>query len=115
MQNLLIMEVVDGKRDLRDPIEYLRLCEVLALFLHLLDLGVHVSQLAVDHDDAKVALLISEGILVRNDVDMPQLLQYLELIFNIFPLLLIDLEDLDSFECIVVVLISDVLAKKHVA
>lgn len=109
------MQVVDSQCDLREPIEYLSLSEILALFLHLLDAGVHVAQLAIDHDDAEVALLIGEGILVGDDVDVPQFLQDLQLVLDVLALLVIDLEDLDALEGVVVVLVCDVLAEKDVA
>lgn len=115
MQYLLIMEIVNSKCDLCDPVEYLGLREVLPLFLHLLDLRVHVAQLAIHHDYTQVTLLIREGILIRYDVDMPQFLKDLKLIFYIFAFLLVDLEDLNTFERVVVVLVCDVLAEKHVA
>lgn len=109
------MEVVNCECDLRDPVEYLRLCEVLALLLHLLDLGVHVAQLAIHHHYAQVALLVREGVLIGYNVDMPQFLQDLELIFDIFAFLFVHLEDLNAFECVVVVLVGDVLAEEDIA
>lgn len=66
-----MVEIVDGECNLGNPVEYLGLSKVLPLLLHLLDLGVHVSQLAVHHHDAQVALLVSEGVLVRYYVDVP--------------------------------------------
>jgi hypothetical protein len=109
------MQVVDGQCDLCEPIKYLSLCEVFPLFLHLLDAGVHVAELAVDHDDAEVAFLVGEGILVGDDIDMSQFLQYLQLVVDILPFLLIDLKDLDAFEGVVVTPVGDVLAQEDVA
>jgi hypothetical protein len=76
---------------------------------------VHVAQLAIDHDDAEVAFPVGEGILIGDDIDMPQFLQDLQLILDILPLLIIDLEDLDALEGVVVVLVCDVLAEKDIA
>lgn len=70
MQYFLVVQVVDGECDLCEPIQDLTLSKILALFLHLLDTGVHIAQLTIDHNDAEVAFLISEGILIRHDVDM---------------------------------------------
>lgn len=115
VQNLLVVKVVDCERDLSEPVEYLPLSEVLALLLHLLDARVHVSEFAVDHDNAEIALFIGEGVFIGDDVDVPQFLQNFELILDIFSFFFIDFKDLDSLECIVVVLISDVLAQEHIS
>lgn len=115
MQYLLVMQVVYGQCDLRQTIKYLPLCKIFPLLFHLLDAGVHVTELAVNHNDAEVAFLVGEGILIGDNVDMSQFLQYLQLVFDILPLLLIDLEDLDALERVVVALVGDVLAKKDVA
>lgn len=31
---------------------------------------MHISKLAIDHDDAEVSLVVSEGVFVGDDVDM---------------------------------------------
>jgi hypothetical protein len=115
MQDLLIVEIIDCKSDLGYPIEDLGLIKVLALLLHLLDAGMHVSELTVDHDDAEVALLVGEGVFIGDDIDVPELLEDLELILDVFPLLIIHFEYLDAFKRIVIALVGDVLAQKHVS
>jgi hypothetical protein len=65
------MKIVDGECNLSNPIEYLGLSKVFALLLHLLDFGVHVSQFAINHNDAQIALLVGKRVLVRDYVDVP--------------------------------------------
>ena len=76
--------------------------------------GVHVSEFAVDHDDAEVALVVGEGVLVGDDVDVPEFLEDLELVLDVLPFLLVDLKGLDLLECVVVVLVGPVLAEEDV-
>jgi hypothetical protein len=115
VKNLLVVEVVDGEGGLGEPVEDLRFVKILALFLHEFDLGVHVPRLAIGHDDAEIALLVSEGIFVRDDVDVPQLLQQFQFVFDVLPLLLLDLEHLDFLQGVVVALLLYVLAQEDVA
>lgn len=114
VQDFLVVEVVDGEGDLGEPVEDLRLGEVLALLLHVFDFGVHVAEFAVDHDDAEVALVVGEGVLVGDDVDVPEFLEDLELVLDVLPLLLVDLKGFDLLEGVVVALVGPVLAKEDV-
>lgn len=115
MEYFLVVEIVDGECDLCEPVEYLGLSEVFAFFLHVFDFGVHVTELAVYHDDAEVALVIGEGILVGDDVDVAQFLQNLELVLNVLPLLLIDLDCLYLLQSVAVAFLRPVLAQKHIS
>ena len=115
MQDLLVVKIIDGQSYLREPVEDLRLSEVPSLLFHLLDLGVHVPQLAVDHHDTKVALVVSEGVLIGDNVDVPELLKDFELVLDVFPLLLVDLQCFDFLERVVIVFICLVLAQENVA
>ena len=81
----------------------------------MLDLGVHIAEFAIDHYDAKVALFVGEGVLVGYDVDVPEFLQYLEFILDVFSLFLVDFKGLDLFEGVVVVLVVSMFAKEDVS
>jgi hypothetical protein len=72
-----------------NPVEDLSFREVLTFLLGLNDFGMHVASLAVGHDNAQFAMLISEGVLEANDIGMSEFLQQFELILNIFPFLLL--------------------------
>lgn len=60
---------------LTDPVENLRFLEAFAFFLGGDDALVHIAGLAVDHDDAEIAILIGEGILIADNIGMPEFLQ----------------------------------------
>lgn len=114
MEYFLIMKVVDCEGNLGNPVEYLWLSKVFALFLHLFDFGVHISELTIDHNDAQIALFVGEGVFIWDNVDVPEFLQNFKLIFDIFPFLLIDLEYFNPLEGIVIVLISDMFAQEDI-
>ena len=71
MKDLLIVKVVDGKGNLREPVQDLCFSEIFTFFLHLFDFCVHISELTVYHDDTKITLFICERVLVGYNVDMP--------------------------------------------
>ena len=76
---------------------------------------MHISQFAIDHDDAEVALLVSEGVFIRDDVDVPKFLQYFELVFDILSFLFVDFDGLYFFESIVIILFCFVSAQEYIA
>lgn len=53
-----------------DPVENLSFCKAFPLFFGLLNLIMHVTHLAIDHNDAQVALLISKRVFIRHDIDV---------------------------------------------
>ena len=111
----MVVEIVDGECSLGEPVEDLCLSEIFAFFLHLFDLGVHVPQLTVHHDDAEVTVSISEAIFVGDDVDVPEFLQDLELVFDVLSFLLLYFECLYPLEGVVVIFLRLVLAQEYVS
>ena len=76
---------------------------------------MHITQFAVDHNNTKVALIICERIFIGDDIDVPQFLQYLKLVLDVLPLLLIDLDRLYLFESVAVAFLGPMPAQKDVA
>ena len=109
------MEIVDRQGNLSKPVQYLRLTKVFSFFLHVLDLGVHITEFTIDHDNAEVALVVSEWVLVGYDVDVPEFLEYFEFVLDVFSFFLIDLKGLDFLKGIVVILVVPVLAEEDVS
>ena len=95
MQYFLIMKIMNGKGlsyyekyCLGNPIQYLGFRIILPFLLCTPGLRIHIPSFTVGHDDTEVSIFISERIFIADNIGMPEFLQQLELIFNIFSFLL---------------------------
>ena len=77
VENLLLMQVVQREPNLYQPLPDLLLLEV--LLLGGLYVGVHVSAVAVHHNDVEVLVAIDEGVLVGDNVWVRELLEQFDL------------------------------------
>jgi len=72
MENFPLVKVEQGECHLDQVVQDLLLCEVFAL--RILDLGVHITTLAMDHDNIEELLSVNEGVLISNNVCVPNFL-----------------------------------------
>lgn len=59
--------------DLGEPVKDLCFCEYFTLLLHISDSGIHITAIAIYHNDVQ-ALLSKEGIFKGDNVGVPEFL-----------------------------------------
>jgi hypothetical protein len=82
MQYFLIMQIIQCKTNLHEPVHYLCFCEQFALGLE--DPVVHVAPLAVDHHYVQILFFVQERVFVSHDVRVTKFLKKTYLILEIF-------------------------------
>ena len=70
MQYFLVMKVVDCETNLCYPVHDLPLSKTFTFFFGLFDFEVHIPHIAINHDNAKVTLSVSKGVLEGDNIGM---------------------------------------------
>ena len=96
MQDLTVMDVLDGKGHLNKPVQDLILAVTnLAYLLLVGDLRVQVTTVRIIHDNAQTPL-VHEWLLVSNDVRMTHCFKNMHLIDSILSLLAVHLRHIND-------------------
>lgn len=87
MQDLAVMDMLDGQCHLDEPVEDLIFTVANSSnFLLISNLSVQIAAISVVHDDTQAAL-VHEGLLVGDDIRVPHGFEYVDLIYGVFTLL----------------------------
>lgn len=96
MQNLPVMNMLDSKGHLDEPVEDLIFTVTnFAYFFLICYLGVQIAAICIIHDNAE-APLIHKALLVGDDVRMAHCLEHVHLVDGVLPLLAVHLTDVND-------------------
>ena len=104
MQNFLIMAVLHGEANLREPVQKLILSKVILPALSidclkaLLDLALEVAIVSIIHHDAQLSLLCLVDFAETHDVGVVEYLQNFGLVQSLPPLLFAHLRNVDLLD-----------------
>lgn len=97
VQDLPIVDVLDGESHLHEPVEDLVLAIAnFTYFLLVCNLGIQIAAICIVHYYTK-ASFVHEGLFVRDNVRMPHCLEHMYLVDCVFSLLPVHLGDINDF------------------
>ena len=106
MQDLTVVNVLDGQSHLHEPVENLVFTVAhFAIFLFFRNQGVQVTTVGVVHDDAQTPL-VHKGLLVRDDERVTEGLEHMHFVDCIFSLLAVHLGHVDDLHHVVLAVLD---------
>jgi hypothetical protein len=96
------MEVEKSQRHLDQPVDDQILREILAL--GVLDFGVNITAIAVDHNDIQILFPIDVRVFIRYDICVSDFLQESDFLFSIFQVFLTHVSGLHTFDNVMLIL-----------